>query len=130
MTKYDFIAPAMRAYLATYGAHFCKQLCEDAVSMMRDRNNGKLKPIDKETLKTMLADNGVELEHDTLYDAVFVHAMLTADYWESGIEDDAHLARAIKDYLDDADGYEGIAFHRWYCDCCHKGIVIDWEDYL
>lgn len=130
LTKYDFIAPAMRAYLGTYGPHFCRKLCEDAVSMMRDRNNGTITPIEKDELKELLKRNGVELKNDTLYDAVYVHSMLVADGWGSSLEDEQHLARAVKDYLDDPDGYEGIAFHRWYCDCCHKGIVMDWEDYL
>jgi hypothetical protein len=120
----------MRAYLGTYGPHFNKKLCEDAVSMMRDRNGSPVIPIDKDLLKTMLLNNGVELKHDMLYDAVFVHAMKIADDWGSSIEDEVHLARAIKDYLDDPDGYEGIAFHRWYSDICHKGIVMTWEDYL
>ena len=103
----------MRAYLGTYGEHFSKELCEDAVSMMRDRNGNAIIRITKEDLKTMLENNGVTLEHNTLYDAMYVYAMAMADYWGSSIDDEAHLAIYIKDYIDDPDGYEGKAFNRW-----------------
>ena len=102
----------------------------DAVSMMRAAGDKPITPITKEDLNELLKRNGIELKHNQLYDAVYVHAMKMADDWGSSIEDEQHLALAIKDYIDDPDGYEGVAFHRWYCDCCHKGIVIDWEDYL
>lgn len=26
----------------------------------------------------------------------------------------------------DVDGYDGIAFNRWYADMCRKGIQVDW----
>ena len=28
--------------------------------------------------------------------------------------------------VDDVDGYDGIAFNRWYADMCRKGIQVDW----
>ena len=120
----------MRAYLGTYGEHFSKELCEDAVKMMRDRQGNPVQMASKEDIKTMLENNGVTLGRNTLYDAVYVHAMARADCWGSSIDDELHLARAIKDYLDDPDGYEGKAFNRWYADMCKMGVVLDWEDYL
>ena len=130
LSKYEFKSPAMRAYLGTYGEHFSKELCQDAVSMMRDRNGNPVEMIPKDDVKALLERNGVTLEHNTLYDAVYVHAMAMADYWGSSIDDEAHLAMYIKDYIDDPDGYEGKAFNRWYADCCKQGIVLDWEDYV
>jgi len=120
----------MRAYLGTYGEHFSKELCEDAVKMMRDRQGNPVQMSSKEDIKTMLENNGVTLGRNTLYDAVYVHAMARADYWGSSIDDEAHLAMYIKDYIDDPDGYEGKAFNRWYADMCKMGIVLDWEDYV
>jgi hypothetical protein len=120
----------MRAYLGTYGEHFSKELCHDAVSMMRDRNGDHIIPMPKEDVKALLERNGVTLEHNTLYDAVYVYAMIWADCWGSSVEDELHLARAIKDYIDDPDGYEGKAFNRWYADMCKMGVVLDWEDYV
>lgn len=130
LSKYDFKSPAMRAYLGTYGEHFSKELCEDAVKMMRDRQGNPVQMASKEDIKTMLENNGVTLGRNTLYDAVYVHAMARADYWGSSIDDEAHLAMFIGDYLNDTDGYEGKAFNRWYADMCKMGVVLDWEDYL
>lgn len=31
-----------------------------------------------------------------------------------------------EDVIDDVDGYDGIAFNRWYADMCRKGIQVDW----
>lgn len=130
LSKYDFKSPAMRAYLGTYGEHFSKELCEDAVKMMRDRQGNPVLMASKEDIKTMLENNGVTLGRNTLYDAVYVHAMARADYWGSSLDDEAHLAMFIGDYLNDTDGYEGKAFNRWYADMCKMGVVLDWEDYL
>ena len=130
LSKYDFKSPAMRAYLGTYGEHFSKELCEDAVKMMRDRQGNPVQMASKEDIKTMFENNGVTLGRNTLYDAVYVHAMARADYWGSSLDDQAHLAMFIGDYLNDTDGYEGKAFNRWYADMCKMGVVLDWEDYL
>lgn len=130
LSKYDFKSPAMRAYLGTYGEHFSKELCEDAVKMMRDRQGNPVQMASKEDVKTMLENNGVTIGRNTLYDAVYVHAMARADYWGSSLDDEAHLAMFIGDYLNDTDGYEGKAFNRWYADMCKMGVVLDWEDYL
>ena len=130
LSKYDFKSPAMRAYLGTYGEHFSKELCEDAVKMMRDRQGNPVQMASKEDIKTMFENNGVTLGRNTLYDAVYVHAMARADYWGSSLDDEAHLAMFIGDYLNDTDGYEGKAFNRWYADMCKMGVVLDWEDYL
>lgn len=102
----------------------------DAVSMMRAAGDKPITPIEKEDLNELLKRNGIDLKNNQLYDAVYVHSMAIADYWGRTIEDEQHLAMFIKDYIDDPDGYDGIAFHRWFADICHKGIVIDWEDYL
>ena len=45
----------------------------------------------------------------------------------SSIEDELHLARYIKNVIDDPDGYDGMVFTHWYADMCKKGIPIDWE---
>lgn len=37
-----------------------------------------------------------------------------------------HLCLYVKDVIDDVDGYDGIAFNRWYADMCRKGIQVDW----
>lgn len=120
----------MRKYLGTYGPHFNKALCEDAIKLMRDRNGDSIIPVSKQHVKELLSRNKLELKRDVLWDAVYVYSMLKADSWGSSLEDELHFSRAIVDYLDDADGYDGMAFNRWWADLCKKGIVLDWEDYL
>ena len=134
LTQYDIKPEAMVNYLRYYGPHFSKRLCDFAVRRMVGNvgggNVGRITPWDKSDVDSLLQASGVEIENDMLYDAVFVANMCKADFMGSSIEDETHLVRYVKDYLDDPDGYDGIAFNRWYADCCRKGIVIDWENMM
>ena len=56
--------------------------------------------------------------------------MCKADFLGSSISDNMHLAKYIKDVIDDDDAYDGIVFNRWYADMCHQGIVINWEEMI
>lgn len=87
-------------------------------------------PYTKEMVDNMLKTQGIKLDKDYGYDAVYVANMAKADFYGSSIADDAHLAKFIKDYLDDPDGYEGIVFTRFYADCIGSGTPIMWEDML
>lgn len=51
-----------------------------------------------------------------------------ADYLGSSVPDGLHLCLYVKDVIDDVDGYDGIAFNRWYADMCRKGVQVDWYD--
>lgn len=44
----------------------------------------------------------------------------------NSVPDGLHLCLYVKDVIDDVDGYDGIAFNRWYADMCRKGIQVDW----
>ncbi len=121
----------MRAYLANYGWHFNKAMQEWAVSKMRDRSGNPIKPITKEVLETMLKNYGIELRSDHIYDALYVANMVKADFYGSSIADEIHLAKFVADYINDPDGYEGMAFVRFYADTCMKeDCIIYWEDLL
>ena len=56
--------------------------------------------------------------------------MAMADFVRSSISDELGVAKYVKDYLDDEDGYEGIAFTRFIADCNGKGIPIIWADVI
>ena len=56
--------------------------------------------------------------------------MAKADYHESSITEDVKMIKFVKDYLDDPDGYDGIALTRFYADCIGKGETIPWEDVI
>ena len=120
----------MEAYLSLYGWHFSKRLCEFAVSKMRDRNGEKVKMKTKEEVETILRNAGVEVENSKGYDCVFVMHMGLSDYLGSSIQDEMHLAKYVKDVLDDKDGYEGVALTRYLADCSAKSVPIIWEDVI
>ncbi len=130
----DKYPSGMEDYLAFNGWHFNKKMCEWAVSKMYKINVAKRKeyisPYTKETVENLLKANNVKLDNEVGYDAVYVANMAKADFYGSSISDDAHLAKFIKDYLDDPDGYEGIVFTRFYADCIGSGTPIMWEDML
>lgn len=130
MDYYDIMPAGLEAYLSSYGWHFSKALCEWAISKMRDRNGNKIPMKTKDQVETTLKASGVELQNDYGYDAVFVMHMGLSDYLGSSITDDAHLAKYVKDVLDDRDGYEGIALTRFLADCSAKGVPIMWEDMI
>lgn len=123
----------MREYLATYGWHFSKKMCEWAVGNMKVEKNGKpekLEAMKRDEVEELLKKLAVKLENDKGYDAVYVANMAKADYFKSSIPDEAHLAMFVKDYIDDPDGYKGLPFTRFYADCIGSGTPIMWEDML
>lgn len=133
-TQYDELPEAMINYMRHYGPHFNRKLFEFAVSKMTKTDakgdEVKLKPYTKEQVRDMLSSHGISLKNDQLYDSAFVANMGKADFLGSSVSDEAHLAKYVKDVIDDIDGYDGIVFNRWYADMSYTGIAIDWEDML
>lgn len=117
-------------YMATYGGHFSKKMCEWAVSMMRGENGKKISPYDKDTVEAILTNNGVALKNDKGYDKVYVANMCLADFYGKSVTDEKHLAMYVKDLLDDPDGYDELVFNRFMMDCMGREIPIMWEDML
>lgn len=129
LDRYDKRPEAMENYLRYYGWHFNKKMCEFAIKHM-DHEGKDLKSVTKEHVESILATYNVNIENDVLYDKVYVYAMLKSDFCNGAIPDERHLAAAVKLYLDDEDGYDEIAFSRYYIDTIKKGIPIDWEEML
>lgn len=131
----DRFPSGMEEYLEQYGWHFNKKMCEYAVKHMRKKSkqNGEqiaLEPFDYARCETILKQYGVDISRFIGYDFVYVLNMCRADYYGSSVIDEQHLALFVKDYLGDPDGYEGVAFTRYYADCIGKGAQIPWEDML
>lgn len=132
-TRYDDYPQAMLNYLKYYGPHFNRKLFEFAVSKMTKVIKGieqKITPMTKEDVDNMLRDYNVEIKNAQLYDCVYVANMCKADFLGSSIIDDAHLAKYVKDVIDDVDAPDGLVFNRWYADMCYCGIAVDWEEML
>ena len=136
MHQYDIIPEDLRKYLAQFGKHFNKKLCDYAVSlMMKAGPDGKpvrITPMTREEVDTLLKTHGVELKNNVLYDHVFVANMVKSDQLGSSIIDAKHHALAIKDYIDDVDKAEGYLFDRWMSDLCGLGphYLPYWEDMI
>ena len=133
LTQYDIKPEGMVNYLRYNGPHFNKKLCEFAVGFMEKKVGLIMQPITpmtKEQVDTLLKNNNITIKGAQLYDTVFVANMCKADFLGSSVPDEAHLAKYVKDVLDDDDAYDGIVFNRWYADMCRKGIVIDWEEMI
>ena len=127
----DLTPEEYREYVRRHGKHFSKELCEFAVSMMeaedKNGNRSHLKPMTKEEVDKLLQENKVEVRRAMEHDTVFVANMGKADYLGDSVPDEAHLARYIKNVIDDPDGYDGIAFNRWFADMCAKKVEVPWE---
>ena len=123
----------MEEYLSFNQWHFNKKMCDWAVSKMYKMANGNKTPISiltKEQVDTMLQKHNIKLMQNKGYDYVYVANMCRADYMGSSIEDEIHMARFIKDYIEDPDAYDGMPFTRFYADCIGSGTLIPWEDLL
>ena len=81
-------------------------------------------------LKSLLSKHKIEIENNDLYNALYLAAMVKADYWGSSIEDEEHLAKYIEDTLCDVDAAEGQVLARYLADCSIGGCIIYWEDMI
>jgi len=127
---YDYIPRGMREYMSYNGRHFSKPLYEWAVKMMEGRDGEKMRPLEKSVFDERMRANGVALNNDKGYDGVYVWSMATADYMGSSITDEMHLAKFVKDYLDDPDGSPTRAFDEFYAKTMALGMPIPWEEVL
>lgn len=131
MGSYDDIPEGMKLYINNYGCHFNKKLCKEAVSRMYKDTDGKkeyIKPYSKEQVDSMLEAYGIRLERNKLYDAVYVANMCKADFLGKSVPTEQHLAKYVKDVIDDADAEKGYVFNRFYADCMFMDNPIEWED--
>ena len=131
-TMYDIKRPkGMDNYLMYHGPHFSKELHDFAVSKMTKKVGSRevpIEPYSKKEVDELLDRYDVKLKNKEGYDYVYVANMCKADFLGSSVPDEHHLAKYVKDVVDDVDGYDGIVFNRWFADTAKKGVVIDWYD--
>lgn len=129
LDTYDKLPSGMKRYLSAYGWHFSKNMYEWAVSMMKDRNGNKVSSISKQELEEALKKRNLDVVAMG-YDGLYVYAMAKADFLGHSIQNEDLLYRFVYDYLGDKDGYDEVAFTRFYADTIAKGIPIIWDDML
>uniref|UniRef100_A0AAU8MHX9 DUF7841 domain-containing protein n=1 Tax=Geladintestivirus 1 TaxID=3233133 RepID=A0AAU8MHX9_9CAUD len=132
---YDDMPESMIKYYKHYGRHFNRKLLEFAISKMKKQSLStgevtKIKPYTKEEVDALLTAHHIELNNNELLDYVYVANMCKADFLNKSVPTEEHLTLYIKDVIDDADGYDGMVFNRWYADMCRQGIPIDWDNML
>lgn len=133
MDRLDFYAirPAgLDAYLSYYGYHFSPAMARWAVERMVPRQGGRMTIMDKEAVEKLLTDHEIDFRGAKGHDLVYIANMVIADRYGSSVKNEEQLALAIKDEMDDPDGYDGMAFSRYLADCNAKGIPIVWEDMI
>ena len=128
MTILDLVPEGFREYRRRHGCHFSRELCEFAVSRMTGDDGRAIKALSKQEVETALRESKVEVRHMEGYDHVFAANMCLADYLGESVPDMEHLARYVKDVLDDPDGYEGIVLCRWIADVVAKRVDVPWEE--
>lgn len=129
-TAYEVMPEDLAIYMSHNGPHFNKLACEFAVDQMYKDEDEEFKPFTKEQVNGFLQSYGVKIKNNKLYDAVYVANMCKADYFGSSVPTEEHLARYIKDTLDDPDGIEGLTFNRWIADMKWLGIPIPWDEFI
>ena len=127
---YDVRPAGLDAYLSYYGYHFSPKMARWAVDRMVPRNGGWMKMMDKEAVEKLLTAHEIDYRMAKGHDLVYIANMIVADRWRSSVKDEDQLALAIKDEMDDPDGYDGMAFSRFLADCNAKGVPIVWEDMI
>lgn len=128
---YDITPKGMDAYLSAHGHHFSKPMLEWAVSMMKNKKGDRQSVPEKKKVDEKLNSYGIELSRDKgYYDSVYVWCMAKSDYFGSSLEDEMHLAKYVKDYIDDQDGNPTRAFDEFYINCIAKGIDVPWGDVI
>lgn len=131
--SYDEIPEGMKVYINNYGCHFNKKLCDEAVSRMYTEINGRkqyITPYSKDTVDGILNSYNIKLKRGKMYDHVYVANMCKADFLGKSVPTEEHLAKYVKDVIDDADAEEGYVFNRFYADCMFMNNPIDWDEML
>ena len=131
MGSYDDIPEGMKVYINNYGCHFNKKLWKEATSRMYKETDGKkeyIKPYTKEQVEELLASHNIKLKRNKLWDAAYVASMCAADYLGKSVPTEEHLAKFVRDMIDDPDAEEGFIFNRFIADAYFMDEPIEWEE--
>lgn len=119
-------------YIHDNGCHFNKKLAEYAVSKMKNKNSqdGTTKHISYDTVMQELKKHNVKVEEENKYDAYYLFNMFYSDYYPNTLKDEKQISSAVKDKIEDPDGYEGDIFVEWYAKTIYRHIPIDLRRFL
>ena len=129
-TAYEVMPEDLSIYMSHNGPHFNKECCEFAVAQMYIDEDEDFTPYTKDEVNAIIKRNNIKIKNNKLYDATYVANMCKADYLGDSVPTEEHLAKYIKNTLDDPDGEEGLTFNRWIGDMKWLGIPIPWDDFI
>lgn len=128
---YDDLPKAQCDYLADNGWHFNEKLAKFATDKRRMKNaDGTDHRWTHEQIKEALERNGIKIEKAKGYDCMYVANMAYADFYPEVFSSESAILKYVKAYIDDPDGYDGIALTRYCADTIGKGEPIYWEDFI
>ena len=134
LTAYETMPESLAIYLSHNGPHFNKACCDFAISQMyrTDDNGNELEfiPFTRQEIKQLLIANNIKVKYAQLDDITYVANMCKADYLGGSVPSEQHLAKYIKEAIDDPDGCEGLLFNRWIADMKWLGIAIPWDEFI
>lgn len=119
----------MDMYLDNYGYHFSKKGADEAVGKMTnaEANPEKHKHYTEEQVRSIIKQYNVSVKNDKGYDLYYVFNMFYSDYFPEGMKSEQEIAKNVKLYLDDPDGYDERAFCEYYTKCMRTGTPFLWE---
>lgn len=122
----------MNMYLDNYGYHFSKKSADSAVEKMTnaDANPEKHKHYTEEQVRSIMKQYNISVKNDKGYDLYYVFNMFYSDYYPEGMKTEQEIAKNVKLYLDDPDGYDERAFTEYYAKCMRMGMPLLWENML
>ena len=129
-TAYETMPEDLAIYMSHNGPHFNKAACKFASENMYKEDEEEIKPYSKKEVDEILERYNTKVKNNKLYDVVYVANMCKADYLNDSVPNEQHLAKYIKNTLDDPDGAEGLVFNRWIADMKWLGIPIPWDEFI
>ena len=119
----------MDMYLDNYGYHFSKKAADNAVEKMTnaEANPDKHKHYTEEQVRNLMKQYGIVIKNDKGYDMYYAFNMFYSDYYPEGMKTEQDIAKNVKLYLDDPDGYDERAFSEYYAKCMRTCTPLLWE---
>jgi len=121
-----------KKYFEEYGCKFSRKLAEYAVSKMKNKNGqgGTTKHISFESVMQELNKNGVKVDEEDKDNSYYLFNMFYSDFYPNTLKDEKQISSAVKDKLEDPDGYEGDVFIEWYAKTIYRHIPISLDRFL
>lgn len=130
----QYISESEAIYMDAYQGLFSKKLAEWAIGkmVMKDpatKEKKHVKEVSIEDFKTILTDNGKDIQDEFLYSAWYLYHMAMADYPKT-CKTDAERVSFIEETICDPDGSPENVLSCFVAKMGNAGVPIYWELYM